>query len=167
MRIIIDSRWHTQYTGSVKFTGPLIALVFLSACSYLLEQPYDREKKAQADQQNQPNAQGRPAAPAKPKSSALLEGQSEIFTGKVVLDDGAYRFEPLNEPGTLLKLTRARRETEFETGQILLRKYYEKTITVKGMRKDDWIWHADITGQYVPPGGPTGPNMNAPKQTRP
>lgn len=173
MRIIIDSRLLTQYRGSVKFTGLLIALVFLSACSSLLEQPYDREKKAQAEQQNQPTAQGQPNAhgqpnqPAKPKSTALLEGQSEIFTGKVVLDDGAYRFEPLNEPGTLLKLTRARRETEFETGQILLRKYYEKTITVKGMRKDDWIWHADITGQYVPPGGPTGPNMNAPKQTRP
>jgi hypothetical protein len=101
------------------------------------------------------------------KSSALLEKHVETFTGKVVLDDGAYRFETLKEPGTLLRLTRARRESEFESGQILLRKYYEKTITVNGTRKEDWIWGADITGQYVPPGGPTGPNMNAPKQSRP
>ena len=135
------------------------ALLFLNGCSWLLEQPYDREKKAKAEHPNEPAA--------KPKNPELLQGESETFTGKVVLDDGAYRFEPLDEPGTLLKLTRARRETEFESGQILLRKYYEKTITVKGMRKDDWIWHADITGQFVPPGGPTGPNMNAPKQTRP
>ncbi len=136
----------------------MAALLFLNGCSWMLEQPYDREKKAKEEHPNEP---------VKPKSPELLQGEAEIFTGKVVLDDGAYRFEPLNEPGKMLKLTRARRETEFEADQILLRKYYEKTITVKGMRKDDWIWHADITGQYVPPGGPTGPNMNAPKQTRP
>ncbi|HEY6070867.1 MAG TPA: hypothetical protein VIU85_05775 [Chthoniobacterales bacterium] len=150
----------------MKLSVPLIVLVFLSGCAYMLEQPYDREKKAKAEREER-IAQGQPVEESRPKSSALLEGQSENFTGKVVLDNGAYRFEPLNEPGTLLKLTRARRETEFESGQILLRKYYEKTITVRGMRKDDWIWHADITGQYVPPGGQTGPNMNAPKQTRP
>jgi hypothetical protein len=150
----------------VKLTVPLIALLFLSACSSLLEQPYDREKQAKA-QREQRIAQGQPVEESRPKSAALLKGQPETFTGRVVLDNGAYRFEPLNEPGTLLKLTRARRETEFENDQILLRKYYEKTITVKGMRKDDWIWHADITGQYVPPGASTGPNMNAPKQTRP
>ena len=125
----------------------------------MLEQPYDREKKEKAEHPNEPAA--------KPKSTAVLEKHTEMFTGKVVLDDGAYRLELLNEPGTLLKLTRGRRESEFESGQILLRKYYEKTITVNGTRKDDWIWGADITGQYVPPGGATGPNMNAPKQTRP
>ena|SRR5581483_4150461 len=118
----------------------------------MLEQPGDRAKRLGVSEK---------------KSSALLEKQTEVFTGKVVLEDGAYRFEPVNEPGTLLKLTRARRESEFEAEQILLRKYYEKTITVKGTRKDDWIWGADITGQYVPPGGATGPNMNAPKQSRP
>jgi len=124
----------------------------------MMEQPTDRAKRLHVDQ---PNDQGRP------KSSALLEKHVEVFTGKVVLEDGAYRFELLNEPGTMLRLTRARRETEFESGQILLRKYYEKTITVNGTRQDDWIWGADVTGQYVPPGGPTGPNMNAPKQSRP
>jgi hypothetical protein len=101
------------------------------------------------------------------KSSTPLEKHREIFTGKVVLDDGAYRLELASEPSSRLKLTRARRESEFESDQILLRKYYEKTITVNGTRKDDWIWGADITGQYTPPGGATGPNMSAPKQTRP
>jgi len=115
----------------------------------------------------QPGDRARRLGVSANKSSALLEKHVETFTGKVVLDDGAYRFEPLKESGTLLRLTKARRENEFESDQILLRKYYEKTITVNGTRKDDWIWGADIIGQYVPPGGPTGANMNAPKQTRP
>ena len=133
----------------------MTALVFLNGCEFgrmMMEQPSDRSKRLKVDEK---------------KSSALLEKHTEVFTGKVVLDNGAYRLQLLNEPGSLLKLTRARRESDFEAGQILLRKYYEKTITVNGTRKDDWIWAADITGQYVPPGGPTGPNMNAPKQTRP
>ena len=118
----------------------------------MLEQPSDRARRLHVEEK---------------KSSAMLEKHSEVFTGKVVLDNGAYRLELVNEPGTLLKLTRAHRESEFEADQILLRKYYEKTITVSGTRKDDWIWGAGVTGQYVPPGGETGPNMNAPKQTRP
>ena len=133
-------------------TFSLIAVLFLAGCAFMLEQPGDREKRLGVDRK---------------KSSAPLEKQRQTFTGKVVLEEGAYRFEPLNEPGTLLKLTRGRRESEFETAQIQLRKYYEKTITVNGTRMDDWIWGADITGQYVPPGASTGPNMNAPKPERP
>jgi len=139
----------------VKPIVPGIGLLLLAGCQFgrmMMEQPGDRGKRLNVDEK---------------KSSALLEKHIETFTGKVVLDNGAYRFEPLTEPGTLLRLTRARRESEFEASQILLRKYYEKTISVNGTRQDDWIWGADITGQYVPPGGQTGPNMNAPKQTRP
>lgn len=124
----------------------------------MLEQPSDRAKRLGV---NEPNEQGQA------KSSALLEKHTEVFTGKVVLDDGAYRLALINDPRTLLRLTRARRESEFEADQIDLRKYYEKVITVNGTRKDNWIWAADITGQYVPPGGQTGPNMNAPKASRP
>jgi len=101
------------------------------------------------------------------KQSAKLERKTEVFTGKVVLVDGAYRLSLLNDPDTLLRLTRARRETEFAQQQINLRKYYEKTISVNGTLQDDWIFGADIVGQWTPPGGATGPNMNAPKQTRP
>jgi len=64
-------------------------------------------------------------------------------------------------------LTRGRRESEFEKQQILLRKYYEKVISVNGTLNGEWIFGADIVGQWTPPGGDTGPNMSAPKQSRP
>jgi hypothetical protein len=126
----------------------LIALVSLSGCAFgrkMLEQP-----------------QGTP-----PKESAKLERQTEVFTGKVVLVDGAYRLQLLKDPDTLLRLTRARRETEFAEQQINLRKYYQKTISVNGTLYSDWIFGADVVGQWTPPGGDTGPNMDAPKASRP
>ena len=100
------------------------------------------------------------------KESAKLERKTEVFTGKVVLTDGAYRISLLKDPDTLLRLTRARRESEFAKQQINLRKYYEKTISVNGTLYEEWIFGADVIGQWTPPGGDTGPNMNAPKQTR-
>ena len=101
------------------------------------------------------------------KESAKLERKTEIFTGKVVMDDGAYRLSLLKDPDTLLRLTRARRESEFAKEQINLRKYYEKTISVNGTLSGEWIYGADVVGQWTPPGGDTGPNMNAPKQSKP
>ena len=101
------------------------------------------------------------------KESAKLERKTEVFTGKVVMDNGAYRLSLLKDPDTLLRLTRARRESEFAKQQINLRKYYEKTISVNGTLYGEWIFGADVVGQWTPPGGDTGPNMNAPKQTRP
>ena len=101
------------------------------------------------------------------KESAKLERKTEVFTGKVLMVDGAYRLSLLKDPDTLLRLTRARRESEFAKQQINLRKYYEKTISVNGTLQDEWIFGADIVGQWTPPGGDTGPNMNAPKQTKP
>ena len=106
-----------------------------------------------------------PSGPASERS-AQLQKKTEVFTGKVVLDDGAYRLRLLKD-NTLLRLTRARRESEFPQGQINLRKYYEKTISVNGTLYGEWIFGADIVGQWTPPGGDTGPNMSAPKQTRP
>jgi hypothetical protein len=101
------------------------------------------------------------------KESAKLERKTEVFTGQVVLVDGAYRLKLLKDPDTLLRLTRARRESEFEKQQINLRKYYEKTISVNGTLYGEWIFGADIVGQWTPPGGDTGPNMSAPKASRP
>jgi hypothetical protein len=142
----------TQYTEAVKFILPLIGLLFLTGCRVMMEQPSDRAKRLNVNEQ---------------KSSASLEKHTEVFMGKVVLADGAYRLALSKDPDTLLRLTRARRESEFEADQINLRKYYEKVITVNGTRKDEWIWGADIAGQFVPPGGQTGPNMSAPKASRP
>ena len=103
----------------------------------------------------------------KHETSTVLKKNAETFSGKVVMVDGAYRFSLLKDPDTLLRLTRAHRESEFAAEQINLRKYYEKTISVNGTRQDDWLWAASVIGQWTPPGGDTGPNMNAPKQTRP
>jgi hypothetical protein len=101
------------------------------------------------------------------QTSARLQKRTETFTGKVVFVDRAYRFALTDDPKILLRLTRARRESEFVAEQIGLRKYYEKTLSVVGTRQDDWIWGADVAGQWTPPGGDTGPNMNAPKPARP
>jgi len=101
------------------------------------------------------------------RESTKLERKTQVFTGKVVLIDGAYRLRLLKDPDMVMRLTRARRESEFAKQQILLRKYYEKVISVNGTLYDDWIFGADIVGQWTPPGGDTGPNMSAPKQTKP
>src|SRR5262249_5415067 len=49
----------------------------------------------------------------KHQTSAVLHKKTETFLGKVVLVDGAYRFALSQEPAALLRLTRARRESEF------------------------------------------------------
>jgi hypothetical protein len=103
----------------------------------------------------------------KRQTSSVLHKKTETFLGKVVLVDGAYRFALTQEPNTLFRLTRARRESEFAAEQIDLRKYYGKTLSVIGTRQNEWIWAADVAGQWTPPGGVTGPNMTAPKPTRP
>jgi hypothetical protein len=122
-----------------------VSTVCLISCAWLLQQP-----------------SGPP-----PKETPRLQGATETFIGKVVFVDGAYRFALLKEPKTLLRLTKAQRESEFESQQIKLKKYFEKTLSVNGKRMDEWIWDAAVIGQWVPPGGSAGPNMNAPKPTRP
>jgi hypothetical protein len=132
-----------------------IALLSLTGCQVMhvmMEQPGDREKRLGV---------------SRTASSALLEKKTEVFTGKVVMVDGAYRFQLLKDPDAILRLTRARRESEFAAEAINLRKYYEKTISVNGTLHDEWIFGADIVGQWTPPGGETGPNMNAPKASKP
>ena len=140
-------------------TGVFLSITLLSLAScnvmhVMMEQPNDRAKRLGVDT-------------TKPVSSAQLEKKTEVFTGKVVMIDGAYRFQLLKDSDRILRLTRARRESEFASGAINLRKYYEKTISVNGTLHDEWIFGADIVGQWTPPGGETGPNMNAPKASKP
>jgi hypothetical protein len=130
----------------------LLSLIGCQVAHVMMEQPGDREKRLGVN---------------RAASSALLERKTEVFTGKVVMVDGAYRFQLLKDPDTILRLTRARRESEFAAEAINLRKYYEKTISVNGTVHDEWIFGADIVGQWTPPGGATGPNMNAPKASKP
>jgi hypothetical protein len=138
----------------VLFSITLLALTSCNVMRVMMEQPGDRAKRLGVDT-------------TKPVSSAQLEKKTEVFTGKVVMIDGAYRFQLLKDPDMILRLTRARRESEFASGAINLRKYYEKTISVNGTLHDEWIFGADIVGQWTPPGGETGPNMNAPKASKP
>jgi hypothetical protein len=105
------------------------------------------------------------AAAAQPQLAATpkLKAQTETLTGKVVLAGGGYRLKLANDKsGKLFRLTRAKRSREFTAEQINLRKYYEKTIVVRGKREDDWIWSADIAGQWNKPGESRGSNLLAP-----
>jgi hypothetical protein len=99
----------------------------------------------------------------RPAMTPQLEKQTQDFTGKVILVDNAYRVELLKEPGSRIKLTRGRRQSEFTEQQIYLKKYYEKTIVIRGTRDGDWIWGADVVGQWNKPGESRGPNVDAPK----
>ncbi len=106
----------------------------------------------------QPPAAPQPAATPKPKARA------ETLTGKVVLVEAGYRVRLADDQsGTLFRLTRAKRSREFVAEQINLRKYYEKTIVIHGKREDDWIWSAEIVGQWNKPGESRGPNLLAPR----
>jgi hypothetical protein len=123
----------------------LVFAFVLSGCKMMLEQPSGPYQKP----------------------SRKIERKTEVFTGTVVLADGAYRLRLLKDPDSSLRLTRGRRESDFAKQQINLRKYYEKTISVNGTLYDDWIFGADVVGQWTPIGGDTGPNMQAPKASRP
>lgn len=91
----------------------------------------------------------------------VLHGEKQTFTGKVVLATGGYRFH-LSDSGEDLRLSRAKRESEFSKDEVGLRKYYEKTLHVRGQRKGEWLWDAEIVGQWNKPGESRGPNVLAP-----
>ena len=119
--------------------GAAVALFLLFGCTHGAQQP-------------------NPAA----QSAATSKAPTERFTGKVVLVGAGYRLRLLDEPESLLRLTRAKRSSEFAAEQINLMKYYEKTIVVRGKRQDDWIWAAEIVGQWLRPGESRGSNLLAP-----
>jgi hypothetical protein len=119
--------------------GAAVALFLLFGCTHGAQQP---------------NTAGQPATASKTPT--------ETFTGKVILAEAGYRLRLANEPESLLRLTRARKSSEFAAKQINLTKYYEKTIVVRGKRQDDWIWVADIVGQWLRPGETRGSNLLAP-----
>ncbi len=94
---------------------------------------------------------------------AKLTGPSETFTGKVVLAAEGYRLKMSDETEDALRLTRAKKRGEFAAEEIHLKKYYEKTLAVHGTREGEWIWDADIVGQWLHPGESRGPNVLAPR----
>jgi hypothetical protein len=104
-----------------------------------------------------------PKMAAERKAPPNPKAQTETLTGKVVLVKAGYRIKLMDDgSGTFFRVTRGKRSREFLTEQINLRKYYEKTIVVRGKREDDWIWSAEIVGQWNKPGESRGPNLLAP-----
>jgi hypothetical protein len=99
---------------------------------------------------------------AAPPPPAKLGGATETVTGKVVLVAEGYRLKLTDESEDLLRLTRAKKSSELAAEEINLRKYYEKTLVVRGRRQDEWIWAAEITGQWLRPGERRGSNLTAP-----
>jgi hypothetical protein len=100
------------------------------------------------------------AAPA-PAQPSKLQGQSERFTGRVVLVTAGYRLK-LTESEELVRLTRAKKRSELATEEINLKKYYEKTLAFRGRREGEWIWGAEVLGQWLRPGEQRGSNLTAP-----
>ena len=103
--------------------------------------------------------------PTPAPSTAKLQGKYETFTGKVVLAAEGYRLR-LSDSNDDLRITRAKQRTELASEEINLRKYYEKTLAVHGRRENEWIWDAEIVGQWTRPGESTGPNLLAPPTHR-
>jgi hypothetical protein len=119
--------------------GAVVALFLLFGCSHGAKQPKPAEQPA-----------------------TTSKTPTETFTGKVILAEAGYRLRLANEPDSSFRLTRAKKRSEFAAEQINLMKYYEKTIVVHGKRQDDWIWAADIVGQWLRPGEARGSNLLAP-----
>jgi hypothetical protein len=104
-----------------------------------------------------------PKIAAERKATPNPKAHTETLTGKVVLVKAGYRIKLMDDgSGTLFRMTRGKRSREFLAEQINLRKYYEKTIVVRGKREDDWIWSAEVVGQWNKPGESRGPNLLAP-----
>lgn len=130
----------------MKFSGIVVvavaALLSLFACSH-------GQKQAEA-----------PAQPATTK----LQGNSQKYTGQVVLVAEGYRFRPNDSPDDLFRMTRATRPNELTSLEIHLRKYYGKSLVVRGKRQDNWLWEATVLGQWLKPGESAGPVVTAPPE---
>ncbi len=118
----------------------------------------------------------RDSAPTEqPATTSRVSHHTETFTGEVVKRNNVYCFRQLSEPQPetppvptstserILRLTRAADAKDFASEEIHLRKYYGKTIVVKGHLDQDWIARADVVGQWLRPGEPRGSTLVGPE----
>jgi hypothetical protein len=99
-----------------------------------------------------------------PAATAKVPSHFEKITGEIVRRNGEYRFKLLGEePEKILRLSRSKDPREFANDEIHLRKYYGKTLVVKGILYEDWIAKADIIGQWLRPGEPRGSTLVGPE----
>ena len=97
-------------------------------------------------------------------ATAAVTGHSERFTGEVVRRNGEYRLKLLGEePEKILRLSRSRDPREFASDELHLRKYYGKTLVVKGILAEDWIAKAEVVGQWLRPGEARGSTLVGPE----
>ncbi len=138
--------------STVALLSALTVMAYFGACS---QRGDERGKRATA-------------AAVRPSSKAV-----EHFNGEVVRRNGEYRFKLSNpakaEPGNpapveqVFRLSRSRDPKEFASDEIHLRKYFGKTIVVKGILESGWIAKADIVGQWNRPGETRGPTLTGPE----
>ena len=96
-------------------------------------------------------------------ATAKTRRQIDKFTGQIVKVDEGYRFKPLNDKENLQRLTRARKGNKYEAEEINLRKYFGKTLVVRGDSDDGWILEAVVLGQWLRPGEQTGSTLTGPE----
>jgi hypothetical protein len=96
-------------------------------------------------------------------AAAPVSGTFEKFTGQVVMRNGEYRFQPLDQPEKIQRLSRSRSPGAFASDEIHLRKYYGKTLVVQGYDAGDWIAKAEIIGQWLRPGETRGSTLIGPE----
>ncbi len=89
--------------------------------------------------------------------------QIDSFTGQIVKVEEGYRFKSLNDQENLQRITRAKRGNNYETEEINLRKYFGKTLVIRGDSDDGWILEAVVLGQWLRPGEQRGSTLTGPE----
>src|ERR1700730_2298854 len=100
----------------------------------------------------------------KPPKSEKPEGPLVTLTGQVIRTEDGYRFKPLKETEGL-RLTKANQKRNAVSEEIIMRKYFGKTLVVRGQREEGWIYGAQIMGQWLRPGEKRGSTLLGPEPT--
>ena len=98
----------------------------------------------------------------KPEKPEKPTGPLVTLTGEVIRTENGYRFKPLKETEAL-HLTKATARKEAAAEEINLRKYFGKTLVIRGQRQDDWIFRAEVMGQWLRPGEKRGSTLLGPE----
>jgi hypothetical protein len=100
---------------------------------------------------------------AQTAATAKAPRHIETFTGKILKTDDGYRFKPLSDQENLQRITRAKRGNNYETEEINMRKYFGKTLVIRGDSDDGWILEAVVLGQWLRPGEKRGSTLTGPE----
>jgi hypothetical protein len=98
----------------------------------------------------------------KPPKSEKPEGPLVTLTGQVIRTEDGYRFKPLKETEGL-RLTKASEKRNAVSEEIIMRKYFGKTLVIRGLRQEGWIFRVQIMGQWLRPGEKRGSTLLGPE----